>query len=104
MPADTAEVFAALGDATRLSLVTRLGEGGPASIVRLTQGAQMTRQAVTKHLAVLERAGLVRRAKAGRESLWAVDRQGLDMAQGWLKLMSQRWDTRLDALRSFVEE
>ncbi len=103
MRADTADVFAALGDATRLALIVRLGDGGPASIVRLTEGSRMTRQAVTKHLAVLERAGLVRRARTGRESLWAIERDGLTAAQAWLDLMSRRWDDRLDALRAFVE-
>ncbi len=63
----------------------------------------MTRQAVTKHLAVLERAGLARRTRAGRESLWAIERDSLTAAQAWLDLMSRRWDDRLDALRAFVE-
>ncbi len=103
MRADAAQVFAALGDGVRLSLVTRLSAGGPASIVRLTEGAGMTRQAVTKHLAVLERAGLARRTRLGRESLWEVDREGLTTVEAWLDLMSRQWDDRLDALRSLVE-
>ncbi len=92
-----------MGDATRLGLIQRLGEDGPASIVRLSDGAGMSRQAVTKHLQVLHRAGLVHQARAGRESLWQLDRETLDTVRQYLEAMSQRWDTRLENLRIRVE-
>ena len=99
----TAKLFSALGDDTRLAVLARLGEG-PASIVGLTQGQAMSRQAVTKHLHVLEKAGLVRPARAGRETLWSLQRQRLDEARGFLEQMSQRWDDRLARLKLMVED
>src|SRR3981081_2024102 len=73
-----AAVFAALGDATRLALVARLSDGRPASISELTDaqsaaGSKLTRQAITKHLRVLERARIVHGVRAGRESLFELD-------------------------------
>ena len=70
--ADSAPVFAALGDSTRLGLVAQLCTRGPLSIVRLTEGARVTRQAVTKHLHVLAGAGLVRGARVGRDHVWEI--------------------------------
>src|SRR2546428_3291452 len=66
----SAPVFAALGDETRLRLVSRLCAGGPASIARLTAGSSVTRQAITKHLQVLAGAGPVRRTRPGPERVW----------------------------------
>ncbi len=102
-PAETAQLFAAMGDATRLALIGRLGEGA-ASIVRLSDGTAMTRQAVTKHLHVLEKAGLVQQQRRGRESLWSLQRQRLDEARRYLDEVSQQWDGRLSRLKSFVED
>jgi DNA-binding transcriptional ArsR family regulator len=99
-----APVFAALGDETRLSLVTRLGNGGPLSIARLTEDTRVTRQAVTKHLEVLERAGLVRGERQGRERLWVVDGQKLDEARRYLDQISEQWDHALQRLAAFVEQ
>jgi len=98
----TAELFAALGDETRLAVLARLGEG-PASIVRLNAGRTISRQALTKHLHVLEKAGLVHQARAGRESLWTLQRQRLDEARAFLEHMSRQWDDRLDRLKAMVE-
>jgi DNA-binding transcriptional ArsR family regulator len=102
--AATAPVFAALGDPTRLRLIARLGEGGAQSIVRLTEGSDVTRQAVTKHLRVLEQAGLARATRAGREQVWTLDAAPLDAARRSLELVSQRWDERLARLKALVEE
>lgn len=99
----SAPVFAALGDPTRLGVVRRLTEG-PASITRLTDGTAMTRQAVTKHLTVLEKAGLVRHLRQGRETLWELERRKLEEARDYLDLMSRQWDERLSRLRGFVED
>jgi DNA-binding transcriptional ArsR family regulator len=100
---DPASVFAALGDETRLRLVSRLSSGGPASISRLTDGSGVTRQAVTKHLRVLSRAGLVRARRRGRESLWRLQPERLDEAQRSLDLIARQWDHALSKLKAFVE-
>ena len=101
--AANADVFAALGDRTRLRIVSRLGDGGPSSISKLTEGAGMTRQAVTKHLRVLERAGLVRGTRQGRESLWQLEQQRLEQARRYLDIISQQWDSALARLKKHVE-
>ncbi len=98
-----APIFAALGDETRLRLVARLSEGGPLSIARLTEGEEMTRQAITKHLSVLSEAGLVIDIRRGRERLWQLDPAPLDTARRYLEHVSQRWDLALGRLKAFVE-
>jgi DNA-binding transcriptional ArsR family regulator len=100
---DTAPVFAALGDQTRLRLVGRLGREGPLSIARLTDGAGVTRQAVTKHLRVLAGAGLARGLRQGREQLWQLEAAPLDAARRSLERISQRWDEALGRLKAAVE-
>jgi DNA-binding transcriptional ArsR family regulator len=99
-----APVFAALGDETRMELVTRLGAGGPLSITRLTVGSTVTRQAVTKHLQVLAQAGLVRDHRQGRERIWALDTEKLHEASAYLEVISQRWDAALARLKAYVED
>jgi len=98
-----APVFAALGDETRLRLVRRLCDDGPASITQLTTGSRVTRQAVTKHLRVLERAGIVRGERRGRESLWQLEQQRLEDARRYLDVISQQWDDALARLKKHVE-
>lgn len=103
-PARSAPVFAALGDRTRLRLVDRLGREGPISIARLTEGADVTRQAVTKHLRVLEDAGLARGTRQGREQLWQLDSAPLDEARRSLESIARQWDDALLRLKAAVEE
>lgn len=98
-----APVFAALGDETRLSLVVKLSNGQPRSISQLTDGAKLTRQAITKHLRVLERAGIVRGFRAGRESLFKFDPQPIEEIKQYLDGVSEQWDQALARLKSFVE-
>ncbi len=98
-----ARLFAALGDETRLRLVARLCDGGPASITRLTARSKVTRQAITKHLRVLEKSGLVRCTREGRETLWQLEQPGLEDARRYLDGISARWDDALLRLRKFVE-
>jgi DNA-binding transcriptional ArsR family regulator len=100
---EAAPVFAALGDATRLRIVARLCLAGPQSIVRLTDGAKVTRQAVTKHLHALAEAGLVRSTREGRERIWEIDPQRLAVASRYLEQISKRWDETIERLRAFVE-
>lgn len=99
----SAALFAALGDETRLELVSRLCRQGPASIARLTLGSNVSRQAVTKHLRLMERSGLVRCSRRGRETVWRLEEQRLKDARRYLKAISARWDDALDRLRGFVE-
>jgi DNA-binding transcriptional ArsR family regulator len=96
-------VFAALGDKTRLDLVARLCADGPLSITRLSAGADVTRQAITKHLNVLAGAGLVRDIRVGRERLWEVETQRLDEARRCLDRISSQWDDALARLKLAVE-
>lgn len=98
-----APVFAALGDGTRAVLVARLCAEGPMSIARLTRGMDVTRQAVTKHLHVLEAAGLARARREGRDQVWAIDSRGLDDARHWLDRIERQWDAALDRLKAAVE-
>lgn len=98
----SAPVFAALGDESRLRLLTRLSSG-PLSISRLTEGSGMTRQGVTKHLRVLSGAGLVRGTRRGKESLWRLERNRLEEARRSLDLISRQWDVALGKLKRFVE-
>ncbi|HXM55391.1 MAG TPA: metalloregulator ArsR/SmtB family transcription factor [Candidatus Dormibacteraeota bacterium] len=103
-PAEIAPVFAALGDETRLRLVTRLSAEGPLSIARLTAGGGITRQAVTKHLQVLAQAGLARSESLGRERIWTLDAEPLLTARQCLDDVSAQWDEALARLRALVEE
>ncbi len=99
----SAPVFAALGDATRLRLVSRLCRGGAMSITDLASGASITRQAITKHLHVLASAGLVYGSKLGREQRWELKPQQLREVRRQLDLISQQWEQALDRLKASVE-
>jgi DNA-binding transcriptional ArsR family regulator len=101
---DPAAAFAALGDATRLALVGKLSDGTSYSIARLAEGSPITRQAVTKHLQVLERAGIVRSRRAGRESLYHLDHDRILAMRSYLDGISHHWDDALKRLKSFVED
>ena len=96
-------VFAALGDATRLSLLGRLSADGPLSITRLSEGTGVTRQAITRHLYALGDAGLVRNARRGRERVWELDLKRLEKAKRCLDQIAAQWDEAADRLKAFVE-
>ena len=100
--ADSASTFAALGDETRLRLVARLTSEGPLSIARLADGLPMTRQGVTKHLRVMEDAGLVQSSAQGRERVWQLEERRLELARQHLESISREWDERLARLERFV--
>ena len=99
----SAPVFAALGDETRLSLVAKLCGGQPRSISQLTEGSRLTRQAITKHLRVLEQAGIVHGVRAGRESLFEFDPQPMEEIKSYIDLVSEQRDQSLSRLKAFVE-
>ena len=99
-----ASVFAALGDETRLSMLARLCNGVPQSISRLTAGTDLSRQAVTKHLRVLAKAGVVRSIRVGRESLFELELQPIEEVRDYLDQISKEWDDALARLKSHVED
>jgi DNA-binding transcriptional ArsR family regulator len=98
-----APIFAALGDETRLLLVAKLCGGQPHSIAQLTRGSQLTRQAITKHLRVLESVGIVHSVRRGRENRFKFDPQPIEGMKEYLDFVSEQWDQALSRLRSFVE-
>jgi DNA-binding transcriptional ArsR family regulator len=103
-PDRAAPVFAALGDPTRLSLLLRLSDGRRLSISALSDGAGMSRQAVAKHLRVLEQAGLVAARREGRESRYAMRPEPVRDARDFLEQVSAGWDEAIERLRAFVED
>jgi len=102
-PDAQATIFAALGDGTRLALIIRLAGGQPYSISQLTTGSRLTRQAITKHLRVLERAGIVCCAHSGRESRFKFNPQPMIEVKQYLDHISDQWDESLSRLKSLVE-
>lgn len=101
--ADAAALFFALGDVTRLSVVRKLGAGAR-SATALSDGARVTRQAIVKHLQVLEAAGLVRHERSGREVLFSLDPSRLAEATEFLDAISASWDRALARLKTLVED
>lgn len=102
--AEPAALFAALGDPHRLALIGRLADGRERSIGELGRGAAISRQALTKHLRVLERAGAVSSARFGREVRFRIEREELAAAQAFLAKVSEQWSDALDRLARHVEE
>jgi DNA-binding transcriptional ArsR family regulator len=103
IPHAFAPVFAALGDQTRLALVVELIGGQPRSIAQLTEGSRMTRQAITKHLRVLQRARIVRNVRTGRENRFEFVPEPLDEVRKYLERVSEQWDQALARLKAFVD-
>lgn len=99
-----AQIFAALGDETRLVLVKKLCAGAPCSIAQLAQDSHLTRQAITKHLRVLENVGIVRSEKAGRENLFEFNREPIDDIKQYLDSVAGQWENALARLKAFVEK
>lgn len=99
-----APLFAALGDPTRLSVLSRLAAGRPQSITEITAGTKLTRQAVTRHLGVLADVGVVRAEKSGRESLYRLSPDALAPARRYLDAVSRSWDEAIERLKAMVEE
>jgi DNA-binding transcriptional ArsR family regulator len=101
---DPAAIFSALGDEIRLALVSKLSDGRPRSIMHLTKGLGLSRQGVTKHLRVLENAGLVKSRKLGRESRFVLAPDPVRTARNYLERVAADWDEALRNLKAFVEE
>lgn len=101
--AGAAVLFAALGDETRLSLLQRLSQGGPASISTLAEDFEVTRQGITKHLHVLAAAGVIDGRRAGREHVWAMNPARLAQAIRHIETISRGWDDALGRLKAHLE-
>ena len=99
-----AQLFAALGDPTRLNLVLRLADGQVRSMAQMGQDLPISRQAVAKHLDVLLGAGLVRRTKNGREMRFALEPRAVHAARDWLDSVGAQWDHTLGRLKLLVEQ
>jgi DNA-binding transcriptional ArsR family regulator len=97
-----APLFAALGDSTRLELIARLSRDGPQSISDLAEDATISRQAVTKHLEILEEAGLARSRREGRERIFELRPQRLAVAHRYLDQIGRQWDAALDRLQAHL--
>lgn len=100
---ELAQLFAALGDGVRLQLISRLLAAGALSATALADGGAISRQAIVKHLQVLEAAGLVTHGRQGREVLYALDARRLQEARAYLDAVSSHWDASLARLRKLVE-
>lgn len=101
---ELAQVFAALGDPTRLKLVSALSAGGALSIAQLTQGTAISRQGVTKHLNVLAEAGVVSDVRLGRERLWQLEAASINDARRALDAIGREWEQALGRIKRFVEK
>ncbi|PHR76780.1 helix-turn-helix transcriptional regulator [Henriciella sp.] len=100
---DPVPLFAALGDRTRLLMVTTLADGRAHSISDLASDFAMSRQAVTKHLKVLKEAGLVSNQRVGRESRFRLVPEGLDAARDYLQRVSAYWAQAIERLQDYPE-
>lgn len=97
-------VFDALGDATRVEIVSRLASKGKQSTLNLLDGLAMSRQAATRHLTVLESAGLVKQSRQGREIFRELNSNLLDDAAAWLARTAMAWDDQATPLDNFLGE
>lgn len=98
-----ARVLSALSDPTRQSLLDLLAGRGEASATTAAESLPVSRQAVAKHLAVLEDAGVVTSRREGREVLYAVRPERLESAAEWLRSLAASWDRRLRVIRDIAE-
>lgn len=92
------DVFEALADPTRRGLLRAVAERAPVTATQLAADLPISRQAVAKHLDLLDHAGLVQRTRVGRETQFAADLDALDEASRWLDDTRRRWQGRLDRL------
>ena len=97
-------IFSALADANRRHVVEVLAERGTATATELAGELPVTRQAVSKHLAALDDAGLVEGTRAGREVRYRLTPGPLADAVSWLERVGEEWDDRLAALRRHVSQ
>ncbi len=102
-PAQSDELLAAMADPTRRELLATLAARGPATASTLAASLPISRQAVAKHLAILQRAGLVISTKQGRDVRFDVRTDRLAQTADWLTALANQWDTRLAAIKRLAE-
>jgi DNA-binding transcriptional ArsR family regulator len=102
--AEHGRLFAALADPTRRQVLDLLAARGEGSASALAAAMPVSRPAVIKHLAVLDRAGLVESRREGREVLFSVRPEPLESAARWMATVAAEWDARLAALKRLAEE
>jgi DNA-binding transcriptional ArsR family regulator len=98
------DVFVALADPTRRAVLDLLATRGEATATSLATELPVSRVAVIKHLAVLDRAGLVESHRAGREVRFAVRPEQLHATARWLNRLANEWDSRLQAIKRMAED
>jgi DNA-binding transcriptional ArsR family regulator len=98
-----AELFRALGDPTRLEMVRRLSSGNPYTITTVSSGLEISRQGARKHLQLLADVHLVTLEPSGRDTTVRLERETLEEGKAFIAELEQQWDTRLEALRHFVD-
>jgi ArsR family transcriptional regulator, cadmium/lead-responsive transcriptional repressor len=96
-------VFAALADPTRRRVVHELSKDGPLTATQLAERIPVTRQAIAKHFAALEDAGLAAGVRSGRETRYELRTQPFAEAEAWMRAIGATWDRRLAAFREYVE-
>jgi DNA-binding transcriptional ArsR family regulator len=100
---ELASIFFALGDKTRLRLVSLLCVGSALSIAELTADTALSRQAVTRHLQLLAEAGLVKDLRIGRERLWQFEPAAMEEARRSLEQIGRQWEQALGRLKRMLE-
>jgi DNA-binding transcriptional ArsR family regulator len=102
--ADPTLIFRALGDPSRRAIFERLMEQGEQNVHALTKLSAISQPAVSKHLAVLRRAGLARARHSGRETFYSADRTGLAPMFDWMRFHQELWVTGLDRLDELLNQ
>jgi len=95
-------LFSALGDATRRALFQRIAQGGEQSVHALTEGSGVSQPMVSRHLAVLKKAGLVNNRREGRETFYRSQPQALAPLTDWITHYSAFWEERFDGLETLL--
>jgi DNA-binding transcriptional ArsR family regulator len=103
MNASSDLLFRTLGDTTRRALYERLARGDPQTVGALTARAGVSQPAVSKHLSVLRRAGLVEAEPKGRETFYRATPEGLAPLLGWMRHYADFWEARFDALEDVLK-
>ena len=96
-------VFAALADPTRRSIIERLSRG-KARVTEVAEPFDMSLNAVSKHIRVLEASGVVERRREGRDHILSINTRSLDEVDGWIERMRRYWEKRLDAMERLLRE
>src|SRR5215472_7060764 len=96
-------VFAALADPTRRAIIERLSHS-EARVTEVAEPFQMSLNAVSKHIRVLEASGVVARHRKGRDHILSINTRSLDEVDGWIGRTRRYWEERLDAMERLLDE